>query len=76
MIVEGTVERVTDNATLHRLAPMWHDKLDWVFEVGDGVFQDPDGGGPALVFALIPSKVLAFAKGSPYSQTRYRFPSP
>ncbi len=75
VVVEGAVERVTDNATLHRLAPLWQDKLDWVFEVGDAVFQDPDGGGEALVFALTPSKVLAFAKGSPYSQTRYRFPS-
>lgn len=74
VVVEGTASRVTDHATLQRLAAMWKDKLDWVFEVGDGVFQDADEGGQALVFAVTPSKVLAFGKGSPYSQTRYRFP--
>jgi hypothetical protein len=54
---------------------MWKDKLDWDFEVGDGAFQDPGGGGEALVFAVTPTKILAFGKGSPYSQTRYRFPT-
>ena len=68
--VEGTVERVTDNATLGRLAAMWKDKLDWTFEVGDGVFLDTEPGHSALVFAVTPSKILAFRK-APYSQTRY-----
>lgn len=73
VVVEGTAERVTDNGLLERLAEMWRDKLDWEFEVGDGVFQDPDEGGRALVFAVTPAKILAFGKGSPYSQTRYTF---
>ena len=73
VVVEGTAERISDNAVLEPLAAMWKDELDWDFEVGDGVFQDTGGGGEAFVFGVTPSKVLAFGKGSPYSQTRYRF---
>jgi general stress protein 26 len=68
--VEGAAERITDNATLGRLTRLWKDKLDWVFEVGDGVFLDTMAAHPALVFAIAPAKVLAFTK-NPYSQTRY-----
>ena len=36
-----------------------------------GVFLDTAAAGhPALVFAVTPSKILAFSK-APYSQTRY-----
>jgi general stress protein 26 len=71
VVVEGTVARVGDNGKLVRLAQLWKDKIDWAFAIGDGVFLDTEAGQhPALVFALTPSKVLAFRK-SPYSQTRY-----
>jgi general stress protein 26 len=71
VVVEGDAERVSDNAALTRLASMWKDKIDWVFEVGDGVFLDTQAEGhPALVFAVKPTKILAFGK-APYSQTRY-----
>ncbi len=71
IVVEGTVERVTDKSLLARLAQMWSDKIDWVFEVGDGVFLNTEAAGQAaLVFAVKPSKILAFRK-APYSQTRY-----
>ena len=72
VVVEGTAARVTDNAQLQRLAALWKSKLDWDFEVGDGEFRDPDGRH-GLVFGVAPAKVLAFGKGEPYSQTRYRF---
>jgi general stress protein 26 len=62
VVVEGTVERVHDNVTLGRLASMWKEKLDWVFEVGDGVFLNTEPGHSALVFAVTPSKILAFRK--------------
>ena len=71
VVVEGAVERVTDAGTLTRLASMWKDKIDWAFEVGDGVFLNTDAARhAALVFAVTPSKILAFRK-APYSQTRY-----
>ena len=37
----------------------------------DGRFEHPGGGGSALVFAVRPAKVLAFAKGQS-GQTRHR----
>ena len=43
---------------------------DWQFEVANHAFQGD--GGEALVFAVEPVKVLAFAKGA-FAQTRYRF---
>ncbi|GAA5191159.1 pyridoxamine 5'-phosphate oxidase family protein [Rugosimonospora acidiphila] len=70
--VEGAAERTTDAETLGRLSRLWRDKLDWVFEVGDGIFLDDTATHPALVFAVAPAKVLAFTK-NPYSQTRYVF---
>ena len=72
VVVEGTAERVSDNGALARLAPLWKDKIDWAYEVGNGVFLHTNAPGrPAvLVFAVAPSKILAFTK-APYSQTRY-----
>lgn len=79
VVVEGSAVRVTDDAQLRRLAAMWLSKLDWPFDVVDGMFHDPDApegiddAGRAVVFGVAPAKILAFAKGSPFTQTRYRF---
>jgi nitroimidazol reductase NimA-like FMN-containing flavoprotein (pyridoxamine 5'-phosphate oxidase superfamily) len=82
VVVEGHAVRVTDTALLERLAAMWEAKLNWPFEVVDGGFQDRSSEiageefgdkGTAHVFAVAPTKVLAFGKGEPFSQTRYRF---
>jgi general stress protein 26 len=72
VVVEGTAERVTDAAQLGRLAERRKAELDWDFTVGDGEFRDPEGRR-GLVFRVAPAKVLAFGKGEPFSQTRYRF---
>jgi general stress protein 26 len=74
VIVEGTATRVTDRETLHRLAALWKERLNWDFQVGDEGFQD-GAGRNGLVYALVPAKILAFGKGEPYSQTRFRFQS-
>jgi general stress protein 26 len=83
VVVEGRAVRVTDEARLTRLAAMWQDKLGWPFEVVDGTFRERTSevageefggqGTVAYVFAVSPTKVLAFGKGEPFSQTRYRF---
>jgi nitroimidazol reductase NimA-like FMN-containing flavoprotein (pyridoxamine 5'-phosphate oxidase superfamily) len=72
VVIEGKAVRVIDDTRLRRLADAWESKYngDWHFDVANGAFQG--GGGEALVFELIPSKILAFAKG-PFAQTRYRF---
>jgi hypothetical protein len=67
VMVEGVAERVTDRATLERLAAAWATKWSgqWRFEVADGGFAHPDAeaSGPVLVFAVRAAKVLAFGKG-------------
>ena len=73
VVVEGVAERVTDDATLRRLATAWTTKWDgrWEFEATNEGFHH-DEGGLAYVFAVRPTKVLAFGKG-PFSHTRHRF---
>ena len=59
---------------LRRLASARESKYhgDWHFDVANGAFQGE--GGEALVFEVVPTKVLAFAKGE-FAQTRYRLRS-
>lgn len=73
VVLEGEAERVTDADRLRRLAEAWTTKWDgrWRFEVTSDGFRHEDGG-LALVFAVSPSKVLAFTKGT-FRQTTHRF---
>jgi nitroimidazol reductase NimA-like FMN-containing flavoprotein (pyridoxamine 5'-phosphate oxidase superfamily) len=72
IVVEGTARRIDDDARLRGLAAAWESKYqgDWHFDVENGAFQHE--GGEALVFEVVPVKVLAFAKGE-FAQTRFRF---
>lgn len=74
LVVEGWAEPVTDEARLHALSDAWAAKYgeDWRFEVRDGAFHS-EAGGRGPVFRIAPAKVLGFAKGEPFSQTRWRF---
>jgi general stress protein 26 len=72
VVFEGEAVQVSDDGMLQRLADAWRAKWDgrWQFEARDGSFHQ--GNGPALVFSVIPAKVLVFGKGS-FSQTRHTF---
>ena len=72
VIVEGEATRVIDATQLDRLAAAWGRKWDgrWDYEVGQEGFEHV--AGTALVFAVRPTKVLAFTKGG-FSHTRHRF---
>lgn len=72
LVVEGRAVRVGDDGRLRQLAAAWEAKYgpDWRFTVRDGAFHGE--GGAALVFAVAPRTVFAFAKGD-YAQTRYLF---
>jgi nitroimidazol reductase NimA-like FMN-containing flavoprotein (pyridoxamine 5'-phosphate oxidase superfamily) len=74
VVVEGTAVRVTDRASLQRLADAYEAKYgsEWHFDVGDGVIVS--GEDAAAVFRIEPTKVLAFAK-EPHAQTTFRFTS-
>jgi nitroimidazol reductase NimA-like FMN-containing flavoprotein (pyridoxamine 5'-phosphate oxidase superfamily) len=73
VVVEGRADRVTDDETLQQLAIAWTTKWDgrWRFTPRDGAFHHEGDGGEALVFAVRPTKVLAFGK-EPFSHTRHR----
>jgi nitroimidazol reductase NimA-like FMN-containing flavoprotein (pyridoxamine 5'-phosphate oxidase superfamily) len=74
VVLEGSAERVADEQSLARAAAAYVAKYgtDWAYDVHDGAFVDPGGGGAALVFRVAPAKILAFAK-DPYAQTRWSF---
>ena len=71
VVVEGTATRVVDDELLQALADAWEEKYegDWRFTVAHGAFHHD--GGEAIVYELVPQKVLAFAKGD-FAQTRFR----
>jgi general stress protein 26 len=75
IVIEGRAKRISDDVLLRRLANAWESKYrgDWHFDVANGAFQGE--GGEALVFQVVPAKVLSFAKGD-FAQTRFRFPHP
>lgn len=72
VVVEGDAIAVTDDQQLRRLADAWRKKWDgrWQFEARGGRFHHE--AGDALVFAVAPTKVLAFGKGT-FSHTRHQF---
>lgn len=72
IVIEGTVERVADNAKLQHIADAYEEKYgdEWHFDVGEGVFHH--GAGEAIVFELAPPRVLGFGK-APYTHTRWTF---
>jgi general stress protein 26 len=81
VVVEGNAVPVSDDALLRQLAEVWATKWDgrWQYEVRDGALRArsdvTDGaaerGGP-MVFSVVPTKILAFGKGT-FTQTRHRF---
>jgi PPOX class probable F420-dependent enzyme len=73
VVVEGDAVHPTDSALLARVAEAFHAKWDgqWQFVVKEGGFFHPSGSEVQL-FSVLPSKVLAFAKG-PFSHTTHRF---
>lgn len=71
VIIEGDVEPVTDEATLQTIAARFLSKYDCQYEARDGALYGD--GGRAELYKIEPRKGLGFAKGGPFSQTRWRF---
>lgn len=74
VVIEGRAALVRDRALLQVLATRWTEKWDgrWQFEDDvDGFLHEE--GGSALVFEVVPTKVLAFAKGDAFAHTTHRF---
>jgi uncharacterized pyridoxamine 5'-phosphate oxidase family protein len=79
VVIEGAVTPVSDEALLRRVAAAFAAKWGgdmWQYEVRDGSFHHPAGGGPVMVFSVRPAKVFAHAKGHPFGATTHRFGEP
>ncbi|MFJ7630856.1 pyridoxamine 5'-phosphate oxidase family protein [Streptomyces sp. NPDC097595] len=82
VVVEGPALRVAERGTLERLAELWMAKIGWPYDAVEGGFRHrPEGPQPETsgvpgaivpVFAVRPTKVLAFGRGEAFSQTRFR----
>ena len=70
--IEGAVAAVSDEARLRRLAEEYVIKYGWRFTVANGALLN-EAGGRAVVFVVVPQTAFGFAKGDPFSQTRWRF---
>ncbi|MFC8922146.1 pyridoxamine 5'-phosphate oxidase family protein [Cellulosimicrobium sp. NPDC057127] len=72
VVVEGSAERVTEEAALLRLAERWRCKYgdDWAFTVRDGSFHHGDGG-EASVFAVRPDVVFAYERTAEHAAMRW-----
>lgn len=74
VVVEGSATRVSDDDVLGRVAAAYVRKYgeDWAFDARDGALHHAEGGA-AIAFRVAPVKIFGFAKGGPFSQTRWRF---
>lgn len=76
LIVHGTAAKVTDEATLERLAKVYADQ-GWPASVRDGAFvaefSAPSAGPPPwALYVMTPSKAIGVATAEPAGATRWR----
>jgi hypothetical protein len=75
VVIEGEAIEVTDPERFGRLVDAYATKYDGMFgfRLDEGRFVAPDSIDPAVVYAVRARKAFGFAKGSTFSQTRWRF---
>lgn len=76
LVVEGTARKVTDQATLERLATVFA-SAGWAPEVREGAFYHeysaPSAGPPPwYLYEFTPETVFGVATAEPYGATRWR----
>ncbi|MGA7673333.1 MAG: pyridoxamine 5'-phosphate oxidase family protein [Nitrolancea sp.] len=77
LVIEGTAARVTDQATLARIAALYAAD-GWPAEVSDGAFTTPysapsAGPPPWDLYAMTPVTAFMVATAEPHGATRWRF---
>lgn len=77
LVVEGSAVKVTDDATLHRLAKVYADQ-GWPVTVKDGAFTAPysapsAGPPPWDLYVITPKTAFGVATAEPHGATRWRF---
>jgi general stress protein 26 len=76
VVVEGTVARVSDTTELQSAADAYESKYGSHFTSPDGTWfglGDSIRQSQVVLYRLAPERVLGFAKGDPFSQTRWDF---
>jgi nitroimidazol reductase NimA-like FMN-containing flavoprotein (pyridoxamine 5'-phosphate oxidase superfamily) len=75
VVVEGEAVRLTDPTRLQRLADAYIEKYGevFVFNPTEGGYTIAESSDLVLAFEIRATKAFGFAKGDPFSQTRYRF---
>jgi general stress protein 26 len=76
VVVEGKVAKVSDKTELQSAADAYESKYGSHFTSPDGTWfglGDSIRQSQAVLYRLAPARVLGFAKGDPYSQTRWDF---
>ena len=77
LVVEGSATKVTDDATLQRIAKLY-DAQGWPATVKDGAFVAPysapsAGPPPWDLYEFTPTTAFGVATAEPYGATRWRF---
>lgn len=77
IVIEGVAAKITDDATLHRLADLFGAE-GWAPSVRDGAFYHefsaPSAGPPPwYLYELVPRTVFAFGASEPFGATRFDF---
>jgi general stress protein 26 len=76
VVLDGVATPVTDRALLEEVARLYRARWDgrWQLDVRGGAFvNDSEGGVGSVLFEVRPDRAYAYAKGGPFSQTRYLF---
>jgi general stress protein 26 len=76
VVVEGDVTKVTDKAELQRAADLYETKYGSHFTSPDGTWfglADSIRQSDVVLYRLAPVRVMGFAKGDSFSQTRWEF---
>ena len=80
VVVEGSAAKVTDEATLERIADAYKAKYEWPVTVRDGAFDAPYGAPtagppPYEVYAVAPAVIFGFGTDEAYAPrtTRWEF---
>jgi general stress protein 26 len=76
LVVEGEAAKVGDEAELQGVADTYESKYGAAFTAPEGTWfglGDSIRRGEALVYRVVPVTAFGFAKGTPFSQTRWGF---
>jgi hypothetical protein len=76
LVLEGAAEMIGDPIELGRVADTYESKYGAHFAAPNGTWSglgDAIRRAEASVFRVVPTTVFGFGKGTPYSQTRWRF---